>query len=185
MPSNTPFGFRPMRHLSGGDANRNMEFPIATGYATAIGTGDIVKLLNDGTIAVAAAGDRPLGVFMGVSYTASDGSQVFTNRWPASTTATNIKASVMADPMVTCEVMSGGTPTLADAGQIADHVTGTPNAVTGNSTAYLNSSTGTGTAGFRILRLVDKPGNSGQYATLEVQFQEHEFLQTVGATPGI
>lgn len=183
--ANAPFGFRPLRHLAGGDPTRNLEFPIATGYATALCTGDIVKLLNDGTIALAAAGDRPLGVFMGVQYTASDGSAVFSNRWAASTAATNIKASVMADPMVTCEVMSGGTPTSADVGQLADHVTGTGNAYTGTSAAYLNSSTGTGTAGFRILRLVDKPGNSGQYAVLEVQFQEHEFLQTVGATPGI
>lgn len=183
--ANAPFGFRPCRHLAGGDPNRNLEFPIASAYATAICTGDLVKLLNDGTIARSDAADRPLGVFMGVSYVDSGGSQIFTNRWAASTVATNIKASVMADPMVTCEVMSGGTPTSADVGQLADGVTGTGSAVTGTSAAYLNSSTGTGTAVFRILRLVDKPGNSGQYAVLEVQFQEHEFLQTVGGTPGV
>lgn len=183
--ANAPFGFRPLRHLSGGDPNRNLEFPIATGYATALCTGDIVKLLSDGTIALAAAGDRPIGVFMGVQYTASDGSAVFTNRWAASTAATNIKASVMADPMVTCEVQSGGTPTSADVGALANLVTGTGSAFTGTSGAYLNSTMGTGSANFRVIRLVDKPGNSGQYAVLEVQFQLHEFLQTVGATPGV
>lgn len=182
--ANAPFGFRPLRHLSGGQI-RNVEYPIASAYNTAIGEGDVVKLLSTGYIAVAAAGDRPLGVFVGVQYQASDGSNVFSNYWPASTVGSNIKAMVIADPMVTFEVMSGGTPTFANVGELADHVTGTPSSATGNSTAYLNSSSGTGTAGLRILRLVDKPGNSGQYAALEVQFQEHEFLQTVGGTPGV
>lgn len=173
MPSNTPFGFRPHRHLRGGQI-RSKEYPIATGYSTALCTGDLVKLLSDGSIALAAAGDRVLGVFNGVSYTASDGSNVFTNRWAASTAGTNIKAAVFDDPDISYEVMSGGTPTSADVGQLADHVTGTGNAYTGTSAAYLNSSTGTGTAAVRILRLADKPGNSGQYAVLEVQPFEWE-----------
>lgn len=184
MPSNTPFGFRPLRHLRGGVV-RAKEYPIATGYATALCTGDAVKLLSDGSIALAAAGDRILGIFNGAQYTASDGSQIFTNRWAASTAATNIKAQVFDDPDIAYEVMSGGTPTSADVGQLADHVTGTGNAYTGTSAAYLNSSTGTGSAGFRILKLVDKPGNSGQYATLEVQPFEFELAYHGQATIGV
>jgi len=182
--ANAPFGSRPLRHLSGGQI-RSVEYPIASAYATAIGEGDPVKLLSTGYIALAGVTDRPLGVFVGCQYQASDGSTVFSNYWPASTVGSNIKAMIVADPMVTFEVMSGGTPTFADVGQLADHVAGTPSSVTGNSTAYLSSSTGTGTAQFRVLGLVDKPGNTGIYAVLEVQFQEHEFLQTVGATPGV
>lgn len=184
MPLNAPFGFRPLRHLNGGQI-RHQEYPIASAYGTALCEGDAVKLLNDGTIALAAAGDRILGIFMGVRYTAADGSQVFNNRWAASTVGTNIKANVIVDPSVTFEVMSGGTPTSADVGQLADHVTGTGSAITGQSAAYLNSSTGTGSAGFRILRLVDKPGNSGQYATLEVQPFEWEFAYHGQATIGV
>lgn len=184
MPSNTPFGFRPHRHLRGG-VIRAKEYPIATGYATALYTGDPVKLLSDGTIALAAAGDRILGIFNGVYYTAADGSNVFTNRWVASTAATNIKAQVFDDPDISYKVMSGGTPTAADVGQLADHVTGTGNAYTGTSAAYLNSSTGTGSAAVRILRLVDEPGNSGQYAVLEVQPFEWELAYHGQATIGV
>jgi hypothetical protein len=87
--------------------------------------------------------------------------------------------------MVTFEVQSGGTPTVADVGTLADHVTGTGSAVTGTSAAYLNSSMGTGSAAVRVLKIVDKPGNSGQYATLEVQPFEFEFASHGQGTPGV
>lgn len=186
MPlANAPYGFRPHRHLTGGDSQRTRQYPIATGYATAIGEGDPVALISDGTITVAAAAARVLGVFRGVSYTAADGSQVYTNRWPASTAATNIKADVIDDPMVTFRVQSGGTPTSANVGELADHVTGTPSAFTGTSTAYLNSSSGTAAKQWRILRVVDEPGNSGIFASLEVQCFQHEMSTQVAGTPGV
>lgn len=184
MPSNAPFGFRPLRHLSGGDPTRSVEYPIATGYATALFPGDPVKLLSDGSIALAAAGDRILGIFMGVQYKDSAG-QTLWGHWPASTTATNILAKVVTDPDVTFEVMSGGTPAQTNTGNLADHVTGTGNAYTMNSAAYLDSTMGTGAAGFRILGIVNKPGNSGQYAVLEVQIHEHEFRYHGQATVGV
>ena len=184
MPSNAPFGFRPYRHLSGGDANRTRQYTIASGYATALYPGDPVKALSDGSIALAAAGDRILGVFRGVQYKAADGSAVF-GYWPASTTATDIKALVATDPNITFEVMSGGTPAQTNLFNLADHVVGTGNAYTNTSGAYLDSSMGTGNAGFRIIGIVDKPGNSGQYAVLEVQIFEHEFNRDDAATPGV
>jgi len=164
---------------------RNDEYPIATGYATALCTGDPVKLAADGTIELAAAGDRILGIFQGVSYTASDGSQVFTSRWAASTAATNVKASVITDPNVTYEVQSAGTPAQTNVGNLADHVTGTGSTYTGQSAAVLSATMGTGVAGFRVLRIVDKPGNSGIYASLEVHILEHEFVEFSQATPGV
>jgi hypothetical protein len=39
---------------------------VATGYGTALYTGDIVKILNDGTISAASAGDTAYGVVDGV-----------------------------------------------------------------------------------------------------------------------
>ena len=182
--SNAPFGFRPCRHLSGGDANGTRQYPIATGYATALFPGDPVKALTDGSIALAAAGDRILGIFIGVQYVDSNGSQQF-GHWPASTTATEIKANVVSDPNVTFEVQSGGTPAVADTFLLADHVTGTGSAYTLNSAAYLSGTMATSNAGFRILRIVDKPGNSGQYAVLEVQIFEHEYNRDDAATPGV
>lgn len=185
MATNAPFGFRPLRHLSGGDPNRTRQYPIASGYATALGTGDPVKALTDGSIALAAAGERILGIFQGVQYTAADGSAVFTNYWTASTSATNVKASVVTDPNVTFEVQSAGTPVIADTFLLADHITGTASSVTGTSAATLSGTMATGNAGFRILALVDKPGNSGLNATLEVQIFEHEYNRDDAATPGV
>jgi len=184
MPSNAPFGFRPSRHLRGG-VIRNAEYPIATNYSTKIHTGSPVKLLNDGTIALAAAGDRILGIFMGVQYTASDGSPVFKNYWDAPSSPTNPLAQVIDDPDVAYFIQSGGTPTSADVGQLADHVAGTANDFIGQSGAYLNSSTGTGSAAVRILGLAKFPGNSGQYAVLEVQPFEWELAYHGQGTIGI
>ncbi|HYC65582.1 MAG TPA: hypothetical protein VEC14_12690 [Reyranellaceae bacterium] len=184
MPSNAPFGFKPYRHLSGG-VIRAREYPIATGYATALCTGDPVKLASDGTIELAAAGERILGVFQGVAYVDSGGNQVFTSRWPASTTATDIKASVIDDKNVSFRVQSGGTPAQTNVGNLADHVTGTGSAYTGQSAAYLNATMGTGAAGFRILGLIKEAGNSGEFAHVEVAVYEHEMSVDEPATPGV
>jgi hypothetical protein len=192
MPNgtSTPFGFRPYRHLLGGTPNRTREFPIASGYATTLGQGDPVKLLSDGTIAKAAAGDRMVGVFIGVQYVDSSGNAQFTNRWPASATGTNIKASVIADPFVTFEVQSNkaSAPDQTDIGLLADHVVGTASSIHGGSTAYLSATQATGIAQWRIVGLIEKPGNSGIYATVEVAAVEHEYIlqpATLTGTAGV
>ena len=71
-----PNGAKPVRHLTGGQI-RAREWKIASGSSTSIFTGDFVKLLSTGYIDVAAAGNRLLGVFAGVKYTASDGTPTF------------------------------------------------------------------------------------------------------------
>lgn len=185
---NAPFGFRVCRHLTGGDPNRTVEYPIASAYATALGQGDAMKLLNDGTISAASAGDRVIGFFQGVSYTAADGSQQFTNYWPASTVGTNIKASITGDPMVSLTVMCAATAAnlvQTIVGNCADLVTGTPSAFTGNSTAYLSATASNAIATFRILKILDYPGNTGQYALVEVQVIEHELLYHGQGTVGV
>ena len=187
MPSNTPFGFTPSRHLTGGVIRAN-EYRIASAYGTSIFKGDPVKLINDGTIQLAAAGDRILGIFQGVQWVATDGSVQFNERWIASTTLQTgsvARAMVVDDPNVLFEVQSGGTPALTNVGNLADHVAGTGSTVTGMSGAYLDSTMGTGAAGFRIRSIVDKPGNSGIYSLLEVQIFEHEFAEHSQATPGV
>lgn len=185
--TSTPFGFRPFRHLLGGVPGRTREFAIASGYATAIGQNDPVKLVAGGVIEAAAAGDRILGIFIGVQYTDSNGAEVFTNRWPASTVATNIKASVIADPYMTYEVQWNKVtaPDVTDIGLLADHVVGTPSALHGGSTAYLNATAATTIAGFRILGLINNPDNTGIYASVEVQIHEHEYAQHAPVTPGV
>lgn len=187
MPTNVPFGFRPSRHLSGGVIRSN-EHQIASAYATSIYEGDPVALLNDGTIGQAAAGDRLLGVFAGCDYVDSTGAVQFSNYWPASTTVktgTVAKARVFDDKNIAYVVQSGGTPAQTNIGNLADHVVGTGSTVTGRSGAYLSSSMGTGAAGLRIHKIVETPGNSGQYALLEVSIYEHEYSVDEPATPGV
>lgn len=185
MPSNAAFGFRPYRHLSGGDSQRVREYPIASGAAGNIFTGDAVKLASDGTILIAAAGDRILGIFMGVSFVNSSGEQKFERNWVTTTVATDIKASVVDDPQVVFQVMSAGTPTQTNVGNLADHVVGSGSALTGISGASLSATMTSADAGFRILGLSKEPGNSGANALLEVVIFEHEHSHDRPATPGI
>ena len=63
------FGFRPVRHLTGG-VIRTEEMNIAANYDTAIYTGNVVEAVAAGGIEIAAAGDTQLaGIFGGCFYT--------------------------------------------------------------------------------------------------------------------
>lgn len=185
--ADAPRGFWPTRHLTGGQI-RVSEYGIATGYSTGIFFGDVVKLAADGTIEAAAAGDRFLGVFQGVKYTSAAGAITFSKFWPASTTATNIKASVIDDSQVIFGVQSAGSTVAADIGNLGDHVAGAGSASTGLSAHELNGTTSTGAAGFRVLGLIKTPDNAyGTNVNLEVQAYQHEFNEHIDAdgTPGV
>lgn len=187
MPINAPNGFTPSRHRFGGLIRAN-SYRIASGYAADIGTGDAVKLAADGTIQVAAAGDRILGVFNGCNYTASDGTPTFSPRWISGTaqqTGSTVDANVYDDYGIVYEIQSGGTPAVTNIGNLADHVAGAVSAVTGRSAQSLSGTMSTAAAGFRVLDIINKPGNSGQFARLEVQIFEHEFAEHSQATAGV
>jgi len=178
-------GFWPIRHLTGGSI-RMSEYSITSGYATGIFYGDAVKLVAAGTIEAAAAGDRLLGIFQGVEYTNAQGEVVFSKYWPASTSATNIKARVIDDPNVVFGVQSAGSTVAADVGNLGDHVAGAGSTSTGLSGFELNGTTGTGAAGFRVLGKQNAPDNDyGTNVNLEVQIFEHEFAEHSQATPGV
>tara|TARA_R100001594_G_scaffold150490_1_gene211903 strand:- start:1372 stop:1935 length:564 start_codon:yes stop_codon:yes gene_type:complete len=181
-----PRGFWPIRHLTGGTI-RTTEHTIASGYGTGIFQGDIVKLVAGGGIEASAAGNRSLGVFAGVSYVDSEGNQVYKKYWPASTTATSIKAYVYDDPNIVFGVQSAGSTVAADVGNLGDHVAGTGSTTTGRSAHELNGSTGTAYAGFRVLGKVDTPNNAyGTNVDLEVQLVEHEYMPgNEATTPGV
>lgn len=182
------FGFAPVRHLTGGTI-RPSEREILYSYATKIYKGDPVKLASDGTIQLAAAGDRILGIFGGCSWVDSDGTPRFESRWtaPAATLGSiNGKAIVFDDPMIVFAVRSGGTPAQTNVGNLADHVAGTGSDLTGNSGAYLSGTMATSAAGFRILGFDKRADNEvGQYGILEVQVWKHEFNTDEPGTPGV
>ena len=185
-----PSGARPFRHLSGGMI-RASEYKIASGTSSDIFTGDFVKLLSTGYIDVASAGNRILGVFAGVKYTASDGEVVYKKYFPTGTTtlaSADVTAYVYDDPNITYRIQSAGSADFTDIGNLADHVAGSGSTTTGQSGHEISGTTGTGTAGLRILRLIDDPDNSaGTNGELEVAIYEHELNQHIDAdgTPGV
>ena len=177
-----PSGARPFRHLSGGMI-RASEYKIASGTSSNIFTGDFVKLLATGYIDVASAGNRILGVFAGVKYTASDGEVVYKKYFPTGTTtlaSADVTAYVYDDPNITYRIQSAGSADFADIGNLADHVAGSGSTTTGQSGHEVSGTTGTGTAGLRILRLIDDPDNSaGTNGEFEVVIYEHQLNEHV------
>ena len=170
---------------------RASEYKIASGTSSNIFTGDFVKLLATGYIDVASAGNRILGVFAGVKYTASDGEVVYKKYFPTGTTtlaSADVTAYVYDDPNITYRIQSAGSADFTDIGNLADHVAGSGSTTTGQSGHEVSGTTGTGTAGLRILRLIDDPDNSaGTNGELEVAIYEHELNQHIDAdgTPGV
>ena len=177
-------GFKPLRHLTGGEI-RTSDYLIAIAYDTSIFTGDPVKLVAGGGIELAAAGNTILGIFQGVSWTASDGEVKFSRYWPgAQSGATNVSALVIDDPYVTYSCFDDGASdflTIADVGFSADHVAGSGSTVTGISAVKLDTSSASATAaGFKIIRAVTRPGNdygtaNGSQVEVEVMVNEPFF----------
>lgn len=190
---NAAYGLKPIRHMTGGEI-RSEEYPIATGYATSIFTGDPVLQHSDGTIIIAVGtGGTPsvqtFGVFGGVSYVNASGEQVFSPYWPASTTATDIKAIIYTDPSIVFAIQSDATGVAAaDVGQLADVEIVAGSTKTGKSGTNLDMSTGSGTTGkhLRILRIINDNENvAGAYADVEVVWAEHALKGVVSGVGGI
>ena len=73
---NSPYGFKVVRHMSG-NAPRANKYTIASGMAENIFTGDLVIIIDNGVLTPHSAGEvNNIGVFAGVSYTASDGEYI-------------------------------------------------------------------------------------------------------------
>lgn len=187
------YGLRAIRHMTGGEIRLD-EYPIASGYATSIFTGDPVLQHTDGTLIIAVGtGGTPsvqtFGVFQGVEYTDSTGAVVFKPYWPASTTATNIKAKVITDPNVVFAIQSDATGVAAaDVGQLCDVEIVAGDTKTGKSKTNLDMSTGSATTGkhLRILRIIDDGDNvAGAYADVEVVWAEHALKGVVSGVGGI
>jgi len=187
------YGLKPLRHMTGGNITSE-EYPIATGYATSIFTGDPVLQHSDGSIIIAVGtGGTPsvqtFGVFGGVQYTDATGAQVFKPYWPASTAATNIKATIYTDPNIIYAIQSDATGVAAaDVGQLCDVEIVAGSTKTGKSATNLDVSTGLATTGkhLRILRLINDGENvAGAYSDVEVVFAEHALKGVVSGVGGI
>ena len=112
------YGLRPVRKLDGSPfINAQNRYRIASGYATAIFQGDLVKPVTGGGIerAVANTSDKVVGVFNGVFYTdPTTQKPTFKNYYPGGVAASDIIANVIDDPSVVYSIDSDGAFAVAD-----------------------------------------------------------------------
>ena len=164
-----PYGLKPVNLIGGqvfAGATRQME--IASGYATGIFYGDLVKRVTGGTIEkdTGTTTATPCGVFLGCTFTNSSTGQVqFQQFYPASTSVaagTKIFAYVADDPDTLFQVVScssGTTVAAISIAAIGANIALIQNAgstTTGNSAVAIEqgSETTTSTLPIRIIDVV-------------------------------
>lgn len=190
---NSPFGFKPMRDTNGAAWNAQTNpYNILAGaspYATSIFRFDIVKLINSGLINLAAAGDQPRGIFMGVTYIDTTGRPQKSAYWPGATAVLSgsvIVCDIIDDPNVTMQVQLANSSTVAaqtNQGELVNLFAGAGTTGTGQSTMGADfSSTATSGRTFRLLRPIPAPDNdtSASNQRWEVSFATHDFKVVTG-----
>ena len=154
------FGFRPTRSLVGGQI-RTEEYVIAANYDTALYTGQVVEAVTAGGIEAAAAADvQQMGVFGGVFYTDPTTSKpTWSAYYPASTNATDLKASVYVDPYIVYEAQHDGTGTAALNHAAMDFVGVGGSTTSGQSTSEIDTDTNATDNGFKQIGISNDPEN--------------------------
>ena len=142
------FGFRAVRHLSGGTP-RSEEYVIASGYTGVIYTGSPSALVAGGGVELGAVGAVQMnGVFNGCFYTDPTTSKpTWKAYYPGSITASDIVANVYADPQIIFEGQHDETATVANNNNANhDHVGTGGSTINGQSSAEIDTSSYTTTA---------------------------------------
>lgn len=179
-----PYGLRPI-NIMGGQANSGSirQYKIASGYATGIFYGDLVKLAVGGTIEkeTGTTSATPVGVFLGVEYEDTSMGLLHKNQWTAGTTVktgTEAYAYVLDDPDALFEIQADDTLGQSAVGTNAALVQGSGDTATGMSAVALDASTvaGTATLPLRIVDYVRRPGFSAlgdSYTDVIVRINTH------------
>ena len=162
-----PYGLKPVNLIGGqvfAGATRQMQ--IASGYATNIFYGDLVKRISDGTIEkdTGTATATPCGIFLGVSFTNASTGQVQQQQfYPASQqikSGTQIFAVVADDPDTLFQVVSCSSGTtvapmgISAIGNNIELIQNAGSTTTGNSAVAINEGTQTTTSSLPI-RIID------------------------------
>jgi hypothetical protein len=183
-----PSGLKVARHARGGLVRPNRYF-IASALASNIFRGDPVIPVNTSKrINVAAAGNRLIGVFQGVTYVNPQGEVKFEKYWPTGQTLQTgsvAEALVWDDPETLFEIQHSGVMAIADVGAFFDVTMATAGStLTGISGAELDTATlSTADGQLRFEQIVDRPDNElGANGKALVVINEH-YLR--GALTGI
>jgi hypothetical protein len=177
--TSSPFGLRPAYHPSG--ILRPTAMTIGTGYNANLLQFQPVLIDADGTVKAAAAGGSFVGTFMGVEFSDADGRRRVSNKWTASTAATEIVAYITMDPAIVYEVQATSSVNITNIGNQADLSNVTAGStVTGLSQATLDASSlaNTGNAQLRVLAIAPEVGNvaGDAYTIVQVQISEHQLV---------
>jgi hypothetical protein len=190
-----PYGLKPI-NLIGGQvfAGATRQIKIASGTATDIFYGDVVRVSSDGVIVketgtttVSATG--VVGVFLGCQFTNPSTKQIqFQQFWPTGTVASDALAFIADDPdqLFKVAAVSSGT-TVAFYGQtlIGNNVALVQNAgstVTGNSAIGIDGTSAavTATLPIRIVDVVPDTANaSGNFCEFIVKWNAPHLAVTV------
>jgi uncharacterized protein (DUF1684 family) len=185
---NAPFGLRPVYSPSG--VVRPTAFTIATGYSENLFQNQPVRIAPttagaeaEGTLVAAAVGAPFIGVFQGVEFTDGDLRRRVSNRWLASTAATEIVAYATLDPTIVYEVQSNAALAVADIGKQYDLTAISGNTTTGLSTQALAVSSAAANASVRLIGITPGPDNAfgDTFVIAQVQISEHQFVANVAA----
>lgn len=188
-----PYGFKPLRHLTGGLIRPNTAgiYSIASGYGTNIFAGDLVNTtgaaqsvagITSKNISLAAVGTaKARGVFMGCEFVDSVGNVRFEKAYTqiAGLANTLIKAFVYDDPFIVFKAQA--TTGLANTATSAFFKQSTATAgstLTGMSGQAVDASTHSNSAtnlNLFVIGLTEIPGNDfGGFAEVEVMISAHE-----------
>lgn len=178
-----PYGLQPAFKAGGTPASIVQANTIVTGYGTSILQFAPVKIGTSGGLELAAAGEAFVGTFMGVEYTeTATGRRVYSNKWTASTAATEIVAYYTVDPYITYQIQADGAVSLSDLGGQSDTTTATSGSTTtGLSSVALSASGIVQTGEFKQLRIVGLApvvGNAwgDAYTDVLVQISDHQYV---------
>ena len=190
-----PYGLLPI-NLIGGQvfAGATRQIPIASGSATAIFYGDVVKLNSDGTLDKDTGTDAatPVGVFLGCTYVDPTFGLTFRQYYPGALTNSTIKAYVQDDPDALFKVAvtsSGTTIGYVNRTSVGNNAVLTQNAgstSTGNSKVSIDNTTATtSTWPVRIIDVVPETaiaGYPGSYTEVIVKWNQgmHQYLNPTG-----
>ena len=173
--TSAPFGLRAVYSPSG--VVRPQAMTILTAYASNILQNQPVKIGTNGTVEAAAIGDRFIGTFSGVEFTDTDGRRRVSNKWTASTSATDIIAYVTLDPTMVYEIQSNAALAVSNIGEQFDFTTiSAGSTTTGLSQLMLDVASSAANASLRLIGITPGPDNNwgDTYVIAQVQISEHQ-----------
>lgn len=177
-----PFGLLPDYSPSG--IIRPTMYSILNGYTSNILQNQPIKLGTDGNIQAAAIGDRFIGTFQGTQWTDSDGRPRYSNKWTASTVATDAICWVTLDPTLVYQIQANATLAVTAIGGQYPYTTITAGStVTGLSQLMLDASGGTTNAALQVIGLTPGPDNNwgDAFPIVQVRISQHQMVADVAA----